>query len=145
MELEDEGKDVADDLHDSRGVRGQQTSATMRPGLCRKTGTVVIQISSGTMRLVLCRKTGIVVARITSGGKTIKKNSTQNKSQTQRARAYKVTSFLSTDCELSTKTCSKNVYSPSPGTMRLALCTKIGMRNHARSATSRQHLPHRFI
>ena len=41
--------------------------------------------------------------------KTIKKNrnSTQNKSQTQRARAYEVTSFLSTDCELSTETCSK--------------------------------------
>ena len=48
--------------------------------------------------------------------KTIKKkkNSTQNKSETQRARAYKVTSFLSTDCELSTETCSKNVYSPGP-------------------------------
>ena len=43
--------------------------------------------------------------------KTIKKkkNSTQNKSQTQRARAYKVTSFLITDCESSTETCSKNV------------------------------------
>ena len=38
-------------------------------------------------------------------------NSTQNKSQTQRARA---TSFLSTDCELSMETCSKNVYSPGP-------------------------------
>ena len=37
------------------------------------------------------------------------KNLTQNKSQTQRARAYKVTSFLSTDCELSTEACSKNV------------------------------------
>ena len=44
-----------------------------------------------------------------------KKNSTQNKSQTQRARAYKVTSFLSTDCELSTEMCSKNVYSLGPG------------------------------
>ena len=31
-----------------------------------------------------------------------KKNLTQNKSQTQRAGAYEVTSFLSTDCELST-------------------------------------------
>ena len=27
-------------------------------------------------------------------------------------RAYKVTSFLSTDCELSVETCSENVYSP---------------------------------
>ena len=39
-----------------------------------------------------------------------KKNFTQNKSQTQSARAYEVTSFLSTDYELSTDTCSKNVY-----------------------------------
>ena len=46
-----------------------------------------------------------------SGAKTIKKNtnSTQNKSQT-----HEVTSFLSTDCELSTETCSKNVYSLGP-------------------------------
>ena len=38
------------------------------------------------------------------GAKTIKKNpnSTQNKSQTYRAKQYEVTSFLSTDCELST-------------------------------------------
>ena len=52
----------------------------------------------------------------TSGAKTIKKNtnSTQNKSQTHRAKQYKVTSFLSTDCELSTETCSKNVYSLGP-------------------------------
>ena len=52
----------------------------------------------------------------TPGAKTIKKkkNSTENKSQTQRDRSYKVTSFLSTDCELSTETCSKNVYSPGP-------------------------------
>ena len=48
------------------------------------------------------------------GSKTIKKNSTQKKHQTQCARAYEVTSFLSTDCELSTETCSKNVYSPGP-------------------------------
>ena len=41
-------------------------------------------------------------------GKTIKKNtnSTQNKSQTHRAKQYEVTSFLSTDYELSTETCS---------------------------------------
>ena len=46
-----------------------------------------------------------------SGAKTIKKkaNSTQNKSQTHRAKKYEVTSFLSTDCELSTETCSNNV------------------------------------
>ena len=48
--------------------------------------------------------------------KTIKKKtkSTQNKSQTHRAKQYEVTSFLSTDCELSTETCSKNVYSLGP-------------------------------
>ena len=48
--------------------------------------------------------------------KTIKKNtnSTQNKSETHRAKQYKVTSFLSTDCELSTETCSKNVHSLGP-------------------------------
>ena len=46
------------------------------------------------------------------GAKTIKKknNLTQNKSQTQRANAYEVTSFQSIDCELSTATCSQNVY-----------------------------------
>ena len=43
-----------------------------------------------------------------------KKNSTQSKSQTHNARAYKVTSFLSTDCELSTETCSRFVYSLGP-------------------------------
>ena len=50
------------------------------------------------------------------GAKTIKKNtnSTQNKSQTHRAKQYEVTSFLSTDCELSIETCSKNVYSLGP-------------------------------
>ena len=54
--------------------------------------------------------------RNTPGAKTIKKNtnSTQNKSQTHRAKQYEVTSFLSTDCELSTETCSKNVYSLGP-------------------------------
>ena len=53
------------------------------------------------------------------GAKTIKKNtiSTQNKSQTHRAKQYEVTSFLSTDCELSTETCSKNVYSLGPRTL----------------------------
>ena len=55
------------------------------------------------------------------GAKTIKKtkNLTQNKSQTQRARAYKVTSFLSTDCELNTEMCSKNFYSLGPRTLIL--------------------------
>ena len=50
------------------------------------------------------------------GAKTIKKNtnSTQNKSETHRAKQYEVTSFLSTYCELSTETCSKNVYSLGP-------------------------------
>ena len=50
------------------------------------------------------------------GAKTIKKNtnSTQNKSQTHRAKQYEVTSFLSTDCELSTESCSKNVYILGP-------------------------------
>ena len=50
------------------------------------------------------------------GAKTIKKNtnSTQNKSETHYAKQYEVTSFLSTDCELSTETCSKNVYSLGP-------------------------------
>ena len=53
---------------------------------------------------------------LTPWAKTIKKNtnSTQNKSQTHRAKLYEVTSFLSTDCELSTETCSKNVYSLGP-------------------------------
>ena len=40
-----------------------------------------------------------------------KENSTQNKYQTQRARAYEVTSFPSTDCELNTDTCSKKYWS----------------------------------
>ena len=50
------------------------------------------------------------------GAKTIKKNtnSTQNKSETHRAKQYEVTSFLSTVCELSTETCSKNVYRLGP-------------------------------
>ena len=54
--------------------------------------------------------------KIPLGAKTIKKNtnSTQNKSETHRAKQYEVTSFLSTDCGLSTETCSKNVYSLAP-------------------------------
>ena len=48
--------------------------------------------------------------------KTITKNtnSTQNKSETHHAKQYEVTSFLSTDCELRTETCLKNVYSLGP-------------------------------
>ena len=55
------------------------------------------------------------------GAKTIKKNTnlTQNKSQTHHAKQYEVASFLSTDCELSTETCSKNVYSLGPWSSRL--------------------------
>ena len=54
--------------------------------------------------------------RIQPWAKTIKKNtnSTQNKCETHHAKQYEVTSFLSTDCELSTETCSKNVYSLGP-------------------------------
>ena len=48
------------------------------------------------------------------GPKTIYTNSTPNKYQTQRARAYEVTSFLSTDCELSTNPCSRFLYSLGP-------------------------------
>ena len=59
------------------------------------------------------------------GAKTIKKNtnSTQNKSQTHRAKQYEVTPFLSTDCELSTETCSKNVYSLGPMSCKCVLCS----------------------
>ena len=59
----------------------------------------------------------------TSGAKTIKKNtnSTQNKFQTHRAKQYEVTSILSTDCELSTETCSKNVYSLGPRSTQAAI------------------------
>ena len=55
---------------------------------------------------------------VSPGSKAIKKNtnSTQNKSQTHRAKQYEVKSFLSTDCELSTEICSKNVYSIGPWT-----------------------------
>ena len=61
-------------------------------------------------------------ARLYLGAKTIKRNtnSTQNKSQTHRAKQYEVTSFLSTDCELSTETCSKNVYSLGPRSLEVA-------------------------
>ena len=59
----------------------------------------------------------------TSGAKTIKKNtnSNQNTFQTHRAKQYEVTSILSTDCELSTETCSKNVYSLGPRSTQAAI------------------------
>ena len=51
----------------------------------------------------------------TPGSKTIKKNnSTTTKSPTRSAKAYEVTSFLSTDCELSTNPCSRFLYSLGP-------------------------------
>ena len=58
----------------------------------------------------------VVCEKLHSGAKTKEKhtNSTQNKSETHRDKQYEVTSFLSTDCELSTETCSKNVYSLGP-------------------------------
>ena len=43
-----------------------------------------------------------------------------NKSQTQHAGAYKVMSCMSTDCELSTKPCSRFLYSLGPGFQRSA-------------------------
>ena len=68
------------------------------------------------------------------GAKTIKKNtnSTQKKSETHRAKQYEVTSFLSTYCELSTETCSKNVYSLGPRRRRCGWCTCSGRRRHNR-------------
>ena len=69
------------------------------------------------------------------GAKTIKKNtnSTRNKRQTYRAKQYKVTSFLSTDCELSTNPCSKNVYSLGPRPLTkpmLITCTSEFLSQH---------------
>ena len=63
-----------------------------------------------------CTRRATLAVASRSRAKTIKKNtnSTQNKFQTHRAKEYEVTSFLSTDCELSTETCSKNVYSLGP-------------------------------
>ena len=67
--------------------------------------------------------------------KTIKKNtnSTQNKSQTHRAKQYEVTSFLSTDCGLSTETCSKNVYSLGPLYSYSPQCRAVGRGTHPAS------------
>ena len=82
---------------------------------------------------------------MSSGAKTIKKNtiSTQNKSQTHRAKQYEVTSFLSTDCELSTETCSKNVYSLGPwSTMLYELnCRRIPSLQAVQDVlSSKQHI-----
>ena len=73
-----------------------------------------VDVSSWTSRNKLFPATSV-----TDGGLTLlpsKKNtnSTQNKSQTHRAKQYEVTSSWSTDCDLSTDTCSKNVYSLGP-------------------------------
>ena len=70
--------------------------------------------------------TAAILRKATPGAKTIKKNtnSTQNKFQTHRAKQYEVTSFLSTDCELSTETCSKNVYT------FIVLAPGFGWRSH---------------
>ena len=51
---------------------------------------------------------------MTPGAKTIKKNTNSTQNKFHRAKQYEVTSFLSTDCELSIETCSKNVYSLGP-------------------------------
>ena len=75
------------------------------------------------------------------GAKTVKKNtnSTQNKSQTDRAKQYEVTSFLSTDCELSTETCSKNVYSLGPW-LPYSVWDMTPAKGHCRSAVVYQEL-----
>ena len=73
---------------------------------------------------------------IIAGAKTIKRNTntTQNKSQTHCAKQHKVTSFLNTDCELSTETCSKNVYSIGPWSYNclvyFPLTLKLILRSH---------------
>ena len=72
------------------------------------------------------------------GPETIKKNtnSTQNKYQTHRAKQYEVTSFLSTDCELSTEPCSKNVYSLGPR-VRVRFGVRVSVRvNYFRDSFS---------
>ena len=54
-----------------------------------------------------------------TGTKIIKKNTKLDSKQTSNVPCYqyKVTSFLSTDCELSTNPCSKNVYNLGPRTV----------------------------
>ena len=79
-----------------------------------------------------------------SGAKTIKKNtnSTQNKSETHCAKQYEVTSFLSTDCELSTETCSKNVYSLGPwlsSVPRVKRMLRVGISPNARTSDPMMH------
>ena len=65
---------------------------------------------------LLILPTVVVTGTDIDWSKTIKKNtnSTPNKSQTKRAKAYKVTSFLNTDCELSTNPCSRFLHSLGP-------------------------------
>ena len=63
----------------------------------------------GVYYLASCSPKYLAVVDIWAQDYKEKKNLTQNKSQTQRARSYKVMSFLRTDCELSTETCSKKV------------------------------------
>ena len=65
------------------------------------------------------------------GAKTIKKNSTQNKSQTQRGRAYKVTSFLSTDCELSRDMLKIFFTVPGPGLTRNFFIGKLSPKKNS--------------
>ena len=88
----------------------------------KRRGGDFIKISGKEHRLVTRYLGGAVIQLAhcqRPGAKTIKKNtnSTQNKSETHHAKQYEVTSFLSTDCELSTETCSKNVYSLGPWSM----------------------------
>ena len=66
------------------------------------------------------------------GAKTIKKNtnSTHDKYQTHNAKQYEVTSFLSTDCELSTETCSKNVYRLGPWCILRSLLIERHLQKH---------------
>ena len=54
---------------------------------------------TGVIQLSHIAEASIII--LSQGAKTIKKNtnSTQNKSQTHRAKQYEVTSFLSTYCE----------------------------------------------
>ena len=77
----------------------------------------------GRLHHSCCPSNVFISDLIPPGAKTIKKNtnSTQNKSQTHRAKQYEVTSFLSTDCELSTDTCSKNVYSLGTLSLRTSI------------------------
>ena len=74
-------------------------------------------------------------------------NSTQNKSETHHAKQYEVTSFLSTDCELSTETCSKNVYSLGPLapshvglSMLLSVCSDYGLEHDIKFNSAKSNI-----